>query len=120
MVFRIPRCYRVIQFHRENPIIEAELRSLQFVGFTARGHDVFIQQYGLQLMKSKVARIAHKLQKLDGEQLEFIRCWLNELEGPNRTEAHQLMKLLMADKITDEEACRALYSIKSKNMEASH
>jgi hypothetical protein len=30
------------------------------------------------------------------------------------------MKLLMAGKITDEEACRALYSIKSKNMKASH
>ena len=63
-------------------------------------------------MKSRIAKLARKLQKLDAEQLKFIRCWLEELEGPNRKEASQFMKLLMAGKITDEEACKALSRIK--------
>lgn len=65
-------------------------------------------------MKSKVAKIARKLQKLDSEQLKFIRCWLDELEGPRRKEAQKLMNSLMVGKVTDDEACKALHRIRGK------
>ena len=65
-------------------------------------------------MMNQAAKLEYPLQELDSEQLEFIRCWLDELNGPHRKEAQKLMNSLMAGKVTDEEACKALNRLKSK------
>jgi hypothetical protein len=63
-------------------------------------------------MTNKVVKLECPRQELTSEQLEFIRCWLDQLEGHHRKEANKLIQLLMTGKVTDEEACKALNRLK--------
>ena len=67
---------------------------------------------GSVVMTNKVVKLEYPRQKLTSEQLEFIRCWLDQLEGHHRKEANKLIQLLMTGKVTDEEACKALDRLK--------
>jgi hypothetical protein len=42
------------------------------------------------------------------ERLEMVRRWIDELEGRNREKAFKLLELVMAGKITSEEALMTL------------
>lgn len=44
------------------------------------------------------------------QQLKLVRRWLDELEGGNKYKAYELMQLVMAVEITNEEAFALLES----------
>jgi hypothetical protein len=68
---------------------------------------------GFIVMTNKVVvKLECPRQELASEQLEFIRCWLDQLAGHHRKEANKLIQLLMTGKVTDEEACKALNRLK--------
>ena len=75
-------------------------------------HDNFMPKAGSVVMSNKAVKLECPPHELTSEQLEFIRCWLDELEGQHRKEANNLIQLLMTGKVTDEEACKALDRLK--------
>lgn len=55
-------------------------------------------------MDGKTTKTASGYHDCVSEQLELVRRWLAELEGSNKVKAFELMQLVMAVEITNEEA----------------
>jgi len=55
-------------------------------------------------MGDKTTRTVSECHECVSAQLKLVRRWLDELEGSNRLKAFELMQLVMAVEITNEEA----------------